>query len=145
MIKRGNALPDADHLMRHVSHSKQMRDADDNVVGFLPAAFEHREGEPSLSMNWLEFYRGAHSANVAACKANLRASRGGGKAIFGVAEVGKTKIIAKHNNKPVRIVFAPSADLPSHCAVHIATPVPDTVHEALAHEAWRPEEKRRYE
>ena len=137
MIKRGNPLPDADHVMRHVPHSKQMRDADENVVGFLPAAFEHREGEAYLSMNWLEFYEGTHSANVAACKASLQAIRKGGKALFGVAEVGKTKIIAKHNNKPVRIVFAPSADLPSHCAVHIAIPVPDTVHEALAHEFYQ--------
>ncbi len=137
MIKRGNALPDADHVMRHVSHSKQMRDANDNVVGFLPAAFEHREGEASLSMMWLEFYGGTHPENVAACKASLLASRRGGKALFGVAEVSKTKIIAKHNNKPVRIVFAPSADLPSHSAVHIATPVPDIVHEALAHEFYQ--------
>jgi hypothetical protein len=137
VIKRGNALPDADHVMRHVSYSKQMRDAEDNVVGFLPAAFEHREGEASLSMNWLEFYEGAHSANVVACKASLKAIRGGGKALFGVAEVGKTKMIAKHNDKPVRIVFAPSSDLPSHSAVHIAMPVPATAQESLAHEFYQ--------
>lgn len=137
MIKRGNALPDADHVMRHVSYTKQMRDEDEKVVGFLPAAFEHRDGEASLSMNWLEFYEDTHSANVAACKASLKASRGGGKALFGVAEVGKTKIIAKHNNKPVRIVFAPSPDLPSHSAVHIVMPVPATAQEALAHEFYQ--------
>lgn len=137
MIKRGNALPDADHVMRHVSYSKQLRDAQDNVVGFLPAAFEHREGEASLSMNWLEFYNSTYSANVAACRASLKASRGGRKALFGVAEVGKTKIIAKHNDKPVRIVFAPSPDLPSDSAVHIALPLPATSQEALAHEFYQ--------
>ena len=136
MIKRGNDLPDADHLMRQVSYSRQLRDAEENVVGFLPAAFDLREGEESLSVNWLEFHAGTHSANVANCKASLQTNRGGGKALFGVAEVGRTKMLAKHNQKPVRIVFAPSRSLPAHSAVYIAAPVPENVREALAHEFY---------
>lgn len=63
-------LPPDDHVVRYVRGRLLRRDDDDNVLGVLPQAFEHREGEAYLSVTWLEHFdteyevglRGAASA-----------------------------------------------------------------------------------
>jgi len=137
VLKRGESLPDEQHVMRHVSWVRLERDENDNVLGFLPAAFELRDGEDYLSVNWLEYYEQAHADNVTACIASVRSVLPAKKARFGVAQVAKVKTLAKHSNKPVRIVYASSPKNLSHSALHIDQPIPDAVCEALALEFYK--------
>ena len=123
--------------MRHVGWSKQERDADDNVLGFLPAAFEHKPGENDLSVNWLEYFGNQHAANATASKADMQKAFTGRKSKFGVAQVGRVKALAKYNSKPVLIVYAPTFKIASHSDLHIVKPVPELVHEALALEFYK--------
>lgn len=64
MPKKGWKLPDGDHIMRHIPWSKLRKDENDNVLGFLPQAFQLRPQENSLSVNWLEFFDGNHAART---------------------------------------------------------------------------------
>src|SRR4051812_27701464 len=59
-LAKVTTLDDEHHIMRFVPYAKCEKDADDNVIGFLPTAFEHRvqEGivEEYLSAAWVEFF-----------------------------------------------------------------------------------------
>jgi hypothetical protein len=57
-------LPDEDHVMRYVSWARLRRDEDDNILGFLGAAFQLRPDEESLSVNWLEYFDGDRCKNT---------------------------------------------------------------------------------
>lgn len=121
--------------MRYVPRKLQEIDDDGRVLGLMPAAFALRPGEDYISVNWLEYFENTHASNVASCKAGLQAVLKGSKAVFGVAEVGRVKSLAAHNEKPVRIVYYPNADCnPSHSAVFMNLPVADTMCEDLARE-----------
>ena len=61
---KGANLPDTDHVIRYVSWNRLRRDGDDNVLGFLPQAFDLRPGEPYLSVNWLEYQEGDRETQI---------------------------------------------------------------------------------
>lgn len=123
--------------MRYVPPSRLWRDPDDNVIGFLPAAFEHKPGEMDLSVNWLEYFGGTHASNVQACIADVRGFLPAKKAKFGVAKVTTVERLAQHSSKPVRIVYAPTDNNLSHSEIQIPVPVPPTVHADLALEFYK--------
>jgi hypothetical protein len=104
--------------MRYVPWSKLRRDGDDNVLGFLPAAFELRPTEESLSVNWLEYFSGSRQDQLTECVNQFRrcfdVKR---KSAFGVANVRKMKDICQENGKAVRIVYSPSPDNCSHASI----------------------------
>ena len=138
MLKRRQPLLDDNHLMRIVPYKKQRRDGDDRLVGFNAQAFELRPDEDYLSKNWLEYFGGTHTANVAACIAAIKTNRATGtKTRFGVAQVGTVKRLAQHNTKRVRIVYAPSQNNESHAAVYIDLPALPAIYEALALEFYK--------
>jgi hypothetical protein len=119
VLKRGKDLPDEHHVMRRVSWSKLRKDEDENVIGFLPQAFELRPDEAYLSVNWLEYFDGDHEQRI---KQTVNAFRKkfavGKKTVFGIAKVGKVKGICRANGTTVRIVYSPTTDHPSHAAVN---------------------------
>ena len=124
--------------MRFVPSKLQERDENGNVIGFWPAAFAHRDVEDYLSVNWLEYFEGAHASNAAACKAGIQTVLKSSTAMFGVAQVGRVKALAQHNAKPVRIVYYPnSSNNPSHSAIFMDPPAPDTVCEDMAREFYK--------
>lgn len=124
--------------MRHIPRKQQEFDDDGNVIGFLPAAFAHREGEEYLSVNWLEYFGGTHSGNADACKTDVQSVRKGAQAKFGVAQVGRVKALAQNNGKPVRIIYYPNSESnPSHSAIFTDLSSPDTVREDLAREFFK--------
>jgi hypothetical protein len=55
---KGKNLPDEDHVVRYVPWGRLRRDEDENVLGFLPQAFQLRQEEDYLSVNWLQYYDG---------------------------------------------------------------------------------------
>jgi len=119
MIKKGQSLPDDDHVLRHVPWQRLLRDGNDKVLGFLPQAFQLRDGEESLSANWLENCDGTHSNKIQQTVSELRAAiKVGPKSAFGVAQVGKVKEVCKSNNRAhIRIVLAPTKSIASHVEI----------------------------
>src|SRR5688500_723456 len=52
-------LKNEDNVLRHVASGRLRRDSDGVVIGCLPQAFEHREGEDYLSATWIEHFAGS--------------------------------------------------------------------------------------
>lgn len=118
VLKKGKDLPNEHHVMRRVPWSKLRKDEDENVIGFLPQAFELRPDEPYLSVNWLEYFDGDHEQRIKeAVNAFRKKFTVGKKTVFGVAQVGKVKEICRANGTTVRLVYAPTTDHPSHVAI----------------------------
>src|SRR5208337_4672405 len=84
-------IPDEDHIMRHVPWGRLRRDEDDNVIGFLPQAFERRPDEESLSVSWVEHYSDPATRVRDAVWAVRNARRVGGRSAFAIGNVGKVK------------------------------------------------------
>lgn len=99
-------IPDEDHVMRHVSSKRLRRDEDGNPIGFLPEAFQLREGEKGLSVNWIEYFKQTFEDNIVSCIQLFRKIRGIKKSsAFGIGNVEKIKSIClKHGHKKVIIV-----------------------------------------
>ena len=57
-------LPDDDHVIRYVRKRALRRDEDDNVIGILPDALRHREGETYLSATWIENFDSDYEAGL---------------------------------------------------------------------------------
>lgn len=137
-LKKHNPLPDIDHVMRQVPNKLLERNEDTNqVLGFLPGAFTCRTDEEYLSLGWLEYFGGTHADNAAECKAAIQVVRKASTALYGVAQVGRTKELAQHNVKPVRLVYHPNDKNQSHSALYMDQPVPDTACEDLAREFFK--------
>lgn len=151
-LKKGQVLPNTDHVMRQVSGNKCYRDSQQQVTGFYPDAFQLRThlSEKDLSVNWVEFFAcSTHAANAAACKAASNTARPSKNAVYGVAQVDVVVKAATHNTKSAKVIFAPTKGKPatttnpaippnpSHAGVFLVQPVPDAVGEELAREFYK--------
>lgn len=119
-FKRGKNLPNECHVIRHVPFQRLRRDGDDNVIGFLPEAFQLRPEELSLSVNLLEYCEGSRSEQVAHTVRSLRTAKHikpSTKCAFGIGNVGVIADVASKYTSQVRIVFAPTAGIPSHSEI----------------------------
>jgi hypothetical protein len=117
---KGQNLPDEDHVIRYVPWGRLRKDEDDNVIGFLPQAFELREGELYLSVNWLEYHEGDRDTQI---RLSVWAIRGeferplGAKSGFAIGNVAKVKQTCQAAGSRVRIVHEPVTNNPGHAAV----------------------------
>lgn len=137
MLNKGQQLLDVHHVMRYVPWAKLRRDGDDNVLGFLPAAFELRATEESLSVNWLEYFPGDHQNQVTECVKEFRGSfRVTKKSAFGVANVRTVKDIFQGSGKAVRITYSPSPNNCSHASIQKLPRDEFAILEALAADAF---------
>ena len=138
MMNKGQQLLDGHHVMRYVPWAKLRRDGDDNVLGFLPVAFELRATEESLSVNWLEYFPGDHQNQVADCIKEFRNSNFGvkKKSAFGVANVQKVKDICQGSGKTIRIVYSPSPNNLCHVSIQKLPRDEFAIFEALAADAF---------
>ncbi len=117
-IGKGQKLPATDHVARHVPWQRLRRDEDDNVLGVLPEAFRLRSGELGMSVNWLEHYPGDHQARLAAVIGSLRVNLNiRPKSAFAIANVGTLENCCKQSGSSVRIVYAPTKEIPCHALV----------------------------
>lgn len=115
---KGMNLPDRDHVARHVPWKKLRRDGNDKIPGFLPQAFELREGEQSLSVNWLEYYEGNREDRLQEAVNALRSRREiNKKDAFGIGNVGKIKSVCLDSGTNVRIVYSPTKSILDHCDI----------------------------
>lgn len=131
------SLPDEDHVIRHVSSSKLLKDGEGNILGFLAQAFALRPDETGLSVNWLEHFEGDHDARTRKSIQELRTVKDiRKKSAFGIANVGKTKEICNKNKAFVKIVYAPRDGIPSHSEIRQLPSDDLSLQEALATEAF---------
>lgn len=138
MISRGSNLPNDDHVMRYAPWSKLRRDENDNVVGFLSEAFRLREGEKSLSLNWLEYFSGTRDEKIRQSVEMFRRLRQvGTKAAYGVANVQRIKeVCAAGGASGVRVVYEPEEQNPAHSGIRHLPRDEMSLLEALASEAF---------
>lgn len=145
-LKRGDFLPDEDHVMRHVPWQRLRKDGDGNVLGILAEAFALRPENPlrpaeeSLSVNWLEYFEGTHAERATQCIQNLRVAKEikkSSKCAFGIGKIGLIKEVGNKYKAPIRIVYAPTKpDNLSHSAIHKLHSDDLSLLDAIASEAF---------
>lgn len=131
-------LPDDDHVMRYVAWTRLRKDGDDDrVLGFLPVAFQRRENEESLSLNWLEWFGGDRDSQIKASVIMFRKTIDvGTKSAFGVGNVRKIRDVCRAHNANVRIVYEPIDDNPAHVGIRRLPRDDLALLEALAADAF---------
>ena len=89
------------------------------IGGFLPEAFELRDGEKGLSVNWLEYFKGTHQKNVEASMQKFRDTIDVKKSsAFGVGNVKKIQgVCAEHGADKVRVLLDELDDNKSHSII----------------------------
>jgi hypothetical protein len=117
MTRRIKSLPDEDHVMRYVSWARLRRDADDNVLGVLPEAFQLRQDEDALSVNWIEFYGNSETRVHESVWALRKSRKAGAKSAFVIGEVGKIKATCTLHGCTVRVLHEPQDGEPAHAAI----------------------------
>jgi len=118
MISKGSNLPDEDHVMRYVPWTKLRRDENEHVIGFLPQAFELREEEQSLSLNWLEYFSGDRNQRIRESVNMFRGIRKvGAKSAYGIGNVRHIKEVCDSNGARVRIVYEPDRENRAHSEI----------------------------
>jgi hypothetical protein len=137
MISKGANLPNDDHVMRYVPWTRLRKDENDQVVGFLPQAFALREGEESLSFNWLEYFSGDRNQRVRESVQMFRRVRAvGAKSAYGVGNVRQIKGVCEANGARVRVVYEPETANPSHSGIRRLPRDDLSLLEALAAQAF---------
>jgi len=111
-------LPPDEHVVRYVRKGRLRRDEDDNVIGVLPQAFQHREGESYLSVTWLQhfsaIYEDGLKQSVAAIRRQLTVKGGDG---FTLGQVDHISSTCARRDCKVRILHEPVVPLNTgHCA-----------------------------
>lgn len=137
---RGKNIPDDDHVIRHVPWARLRRDEDDNVIGFLPQAFQLRPDEQYLSVNWMEYHDGDRDTQITSSIWGIRASFErplGAKSAFGIASVTTIKDISQAAGTRVRITHEPDGDRnPGHAGIRQLPRDDLNLLEALAADAF---------
>jgi hypothetical protein len=65
-------LPLEDHVVRFVPKNRLRKDADGNVMGVLPQAFQRRDSEQYLSGTWLEHFATDYEQGLIGSAAAIR-------------------------------------------------------------------------
>jgi hypothetical protein len=112
---KGKNLPDEDHVIRYVPWGRLRKDEDDNVLGFLPQAFQIRSEEDYLSVNWVEYYDGGRENQIRLSVWAMRDSFEkplGAKSAFAIGNIAHIKKTCQGFGSRVRVVHEP--DLPKN-------------------------------
>ncbi|MFZ0590093.1 MAG: hypothetical protein WAM39_06405 [Bryobacteraceae bacterium] len=136
---RGKNLPDEDHVMRYVPWTRLLKDEDENVLGFLPQAFQLRPEEDYLSVNWLQYYDGNRDTQIRLSVWAIRDTFEkplGAKSAFAIGNVAQVKKIFQACGSRVRIVHEPVPKNPGHSGIRQLPRDDLTLLEALASDAF---------
>jgi hypothetical protein len=133
-------LPADHHVVRYVPWARLRKDADDNVVGILGAAFRLRETEEYLSATWAEYFNGSHQQCVEAAVKAIRQSKMSvtAKSGFAIGNVGRVKEVCLADDKKykIRVIHEPEDDNVAHTALRRWPRDNDLLLELLAEDAW---------
>jgi hypothetical protein len=129
-------LPRSDHVVRHVPWARLRRNEHDEVIGILPHAFQRREAEDALSVNWLEHAEGTRDEQVEIAAKRIAATlRLGGKSRLALSLIGKIHSTCLKHGAKVRIVHEPLPKNPGHASIRQLPREDLILLEALANEA----------
>lgn len=117
MSRKIKNLPDDDHVMRYVPWTRLRRDEDDNVIGVLPEAFQLRQDEDCLSVNWIEFYTDPATRVYRSVLALRNSRKAGAKSAFVIGNVGKIKAACTIHGCKVRVLHEPKEGEPAHASI----------------------------
>lgn len=146
-LKKNEAIPSDNHIIRHVPWNKLRKNENDQVIGILGEAFKLRDGESALSANWLEYFSGSYDQQLTnAIKEFRKHFVVKPKAGFAIGKVADIKnLYLEKRNRKIHIVSDPTTKKTldgkpyknkSHVAVK-SLPVDDMeLLELLATEAW---------
>lgn len=138
-LKKGDPIPNDNHLIRHVSPGRLRKDEQMNVVGILPQAFKMGNTHSYLSANWLEFFPGGFKQQVISAVQEIRESvvvRDGSG--FAIGKVEDIKTLCQTRKHRIYITLYPTQKSKSHVAIKSYPKEDDELFELLAAEekAW---------
>jgi hypothetical protein len=113
MTKQTN-IPDSNHVLRCVKNKHLIKDHSNAVIGCYPDVFKLRTDadfiartgnqEQSLSVNWVEHFKGNEEQKIAATIKDFMSARTGKPPKFTKLNVGVFKGVCKSYSAQVRIV-----------------------------------------
>ncbi len=108
-------------------------------MGVLPQAYQRRENEEFLSVNWLEREPGDQQTRLQVAakliQGTQKSGKVGAKARLAVSQVGKFKQICQDNGSKVRIVHEPVDGNEPHSSIRQIPRDDQVLLEAIAREA----------
>jgi hypothetical protein len=114
-------VPDEHHIARYVPWGRLEKDKDNNVVGYLPQAFERREDEDALSVNWVERTKGSIGTRLRTAAKFIRDTQKsktlGSKGRLAILNVGAVKQTCITHGHRVRIVHQPISGNEPHSGI----------------------------
>ncbi len=122
-LKSGTNLTNAQHVVRHIPFPNLRKNGDGKVIGILPQAFQHRQNEEYLSVNWLEYFELDKSSNLSETKKSIieakRSKKISANSRLAIGNVGKIKeALLKKEIGNIRIAYAPSKANPAHSGIY---------------------------
>jgi hypothetical protein len=136
---KGKNLPDEDEVIRYVPWTRLRKDEDENVLGFLPHAFQLRPDEDYLSINWLQYHDGDRETQIRLSVWAIRDTFEkplGAKSAFAIGNVAQIKKTCQACGSRVRVVHEPEPNNPGHSAIRQLPRDDLTLLEALASDAF---------
>lgn len=116
-LRRGQDIPQADHVLRHVGPSKLRRDENRNVVGVRGDAFKARANE-GLSVNWLEFVQGTEVHQVAECLKMMQTGLSIKKSsVLAKINVETFRALSHQEGYRIRVVYDPLDENEGHSEI----------------------------
>lgn len=121
-LRRGQDIPQTDHVLRHIGPSKLRRDENRNVVGVRGDAFKAK-GAEGLSVNWLEFVQGNEDHQLAEALTMMRTGLNIKKSAFlAQIHVESFRALAHQEGYRIRIVYDPLEENRGHSEIrHLPT------------------------
>lgn len=136
-LKKGNSVPDDNHLIRRIPWNKLLKDEHNNVLGCLGEAFRLRDGEPSLSANRLEYFTGTQNDQIIHAVKELRGTfKIKPKDRFAIGKAVAIKAVCAEKNRKIRIISAPTKEIASHVSISSWPDDDMELLEIIAAEAW---------
>lgn len=131
-------IPNEHDVVRHVPYQKIIFDEQENIAGIFPQAYELREDEPQLSVNWLDYFEGTKDEKLKSVLCGLQSIRHiGKKSALTIGNVMVIKEVAhKTSGVSLRISYAPNGANKAHSLIHHINNDESQLLEALAKEGF---------
>jgi hypothetical protein len=121
-LRRGQDIPQGDHVLRHIGPSKLRRDENRNVVGVRGDAFKASDND-GLSVNWLEFIEGDEGHQIAESLKMMQAGLNIKKsAVLAKIHVQSFRELSHQEGYRIRVVYDPLDENQGHSEIrHLPT------------------------
>ena len=117
-VRKGQQLPDQDHVVRHVPWKGLRKDENNNVIGVLGASLAPRLNEEGVSVSHLEFHIGNRVTQLENTAKLMRECRDIRKQChFAIGKVGEIKRRSRDAQASIKIVCWPTLKNPAHAEI----------------------------